>query len=420
MAHYVLDSNPFSIDREYGANRSLFPALMEEAIEVSTRELEQAVSDKENLQEFFHKWIASVAERRQQISVRMGEKDAPQFGKRRDLAEKPIPFSYTVLHREDPKTDDPSLVNSYNACNQKILKTFREHLKTLPPDSKRLSYSDQSLGRTASFEWEIFDQKDLIKNGWLKAPRKEVHEFLSAQPEKIWEEPVIEKLRLLKEKRPEVYFRDHMHEWIKMMHAGYPSSKSEGQSERTQIGQESSKNLRNLYLLGTARLEIDGRPSTLTRYFTWLYKNPQEDPLERMEKCSKVFLFHTDITQIQENLKDIAKLFERAMQWNRQDHSISDLKQRVALFRYEFAHVMPYCRGGGSIGECLEAALYRWHGFKDFRPNPKVELEAFGALTLAEFWESYNSIVSLEGESPSETKEEKKDQTPSKGSSENV
>lgn len=63
----------------------------------------------------------------------------------------------------------------------------------------------------------------------------------------------------------------------------------------------------------TLRSEIDGKMYALSHYITWMYRDFREDPVEHMTERSGIAILHQDEFLIEPTLKDIAKLFEKAI-----------------------------------------------------------------------------------------------------------
>jgi hypothetical protein len=156
-------------------------------------------------------------------------------------------------------------------------------------------------------------------------------------------------------------------------------------------------NLKSMYVLATNRLEVDGKLYAMSQYLTWMYCDYSEDPVDRMVKHSKVMVIHQDTFLIETTVKNIAKIFKESVLWNRDKDSLADLKNKVALLRYEFAHSMPFVRGSAAIAEWLEAAIYHHHGFTEFRHSKTslTDLEALTSLTLEDFMKRYESTFLL-------------------------
>ena len=369
MSHSVIQ--PWSVQEEYG-NRALFPPLARKSISGAIEQLKGAVLGGRNLQEFFHEWMEALGNARHGVSVKVGEKNAALFGRRRDSEREDFDdFSYTVFYREG------DLSNLYNKCNKQIITRLGEFSKMIL--NNKLIHHDR-FGCESSFSLEILNREAISTKKWNVKPLSEVRAFFQKQGKEFLERSKVENLQAIHNACPELYERDLMCEYISM-------------SKETSLQLDPDEKLELFHLLGTAYLKVEEKVYPLSRYLTWGYFDPERHPSDRMVERSKVLVIHTPLLQIKENLQLIARLFERAMLWKKEGHIPADLIGRVALLRYAFAHVMPFLRGGGSIGEWMEEAIYRCHGFEEFRFNDTVELEAFGCLTFGEFLRKYRSIV---------------------------
>ena len=82
--------------------------------------------------------------------------------------------------------------------------------------------------------------------------------------------------------------------------------------------------------------------------------------------------------------------------WNKETDSLKELKNRVALIRFTYAHCMPSARGDGAIGDWLELALYRFHGFRKTEYNSE-RLPCFEPLvSLSHYLKRYDEIIRVE------------------------
>jgi hypothetical protein len=177
-------------------------------------------------------------------------------------------------------------------------------------------------------------------------------------------------------------------------------SKSYPSPTRDQNGKIKAGNLKNLkshFALATVRLEINSKLFSLSRYLTWMYVDEATDPVERMLQNSVVRIIHQDNFLIDDTLQAIAELFEKAVRWDNKTESLDELKRKVALFRFTYAHCMPCCRGDGAIGDWLELALYRFHGFvnTEYNHDKLACFETLSSLSLSRYLKRYNSIIDV-------------------------
>lgn len=119
-----------------------------------------------------------------------------------------------------------------------------------------------------------------------------------------------------------------------------------------------------------------------------------------MVQCSTMLLIHQDPFLVEETLPEIAKFFADAVLWDGKE--IADLKEKIAKFRYLFAHTTPFSRGSASIAEWFEQILYQFHGFEvDYNNEVMIDLEAFSSPLWSDFIAKYPEMIRIVKESPS-------------------
>ena len=338
-------------------------------------------SEKKDLQVLFFRCLENLGALRRQIAHDHNTSSAELFGIRRE--EVAIPWVFTILD------------NQYRKYNEKLIGILLQHFKEMGLSQEYQSVKtleDKFLDRCTRFRIEIIEQSEIIKKNWC-LPLGADPEFRSnqeASEEKTSAKTVIDRniLQNLREHRPALYERQKMFVCLLNLNCAFP-----------EIPEKC--HLYPGYILGTSELEINGKMSALTQYFTWLSWDETENVIDRMERCSKIMVFHHDIFQIEETLKDVAKLFEQAALWNPTTDAMRQLKDLVGLFRYELAHAMPFIRGSAAVGEILEASLYWFHGFSSFRHSKPGDLEALTSMLLTDFMETYHGMVNLESGGPS-------------------
>ncbi|HLB53271.1 MAG TPA: hypothetical protein VJK48_06170 [Chlamydiales bacterium] len=333
-------------------------------------------SKKNDLQAFFFRCLEDLGKLRRQIAQDHQTLNAETFGKRRE--DETVPCEFTALGAQ------------YKEYNQKIIDSVHQHFLDMYLGAERQTariLQDKSLGRCSRFQIRVLEQRDIVEQKWC-IPLGVEPEFRSKK------EPVEEKIKIeaitdrrllkdLKERQPALYERERMCALLYYNNVYFPAVK----------GQTC---LYNGYILGTSELEINGKMRVLSQYLTWLSWDDQENVFDRMKRCATMVILHHDLFEIEETLKDVAKIFEQAVLWNSKEESLEELKNRVGLFRYELAHAMPFVRGSSAVGEMFEAALYWYHGFSNFRHFKPVDLEALTALLLTDYLKTYHEIVVLE------------------------
>ncbi len=131
----------------------------------------------------------------------------------------------------------------------------------------------------------------------------------------------------------------------------------------------------------------------LSEYLTWADRDFVTDPVDQMTGRSIVAILHQDLFMTETMLDDIAKIFKNIIEWN--GKKLKDLKDQIALFRYEHSHAMPFKRGSSAVAEWFERALYGAHGMKvAYNPDKSVDLEALTS-SLKEFVDNYDTMITL-------------------------
>ncbi len=382
---YIISRCPY----RFGNQQNNYLVKSEEAISSAIRQIKEGNSG--DLQKLFFFILDDLGQRRKAIAVDHKHRNSSkEFGHRRDAERGLGPYS-------SPLT---GLFGFYKDYNTLILNRFHEEIQHMSHDLKEFKekervLNDTFLGRKSSFKFQILERHErpeYVPNAQISARISGSSNLTQAD---IYDSK--SRMQAFKEKAPKLYAQDKLWTAINELKRNHPSPQradlSNGQLDY--IGD--TANLKSLYLYGTSRLEIDGKMYALSNYLTWLYCTCDTDPVERMKECSIVWVLHHDTFLIEKTLNDASKVFEQAVRWNQNDESVRSLKERVGLLRYEFAHIMPFLRGSASIGEWLETALYRYHGFLSMHHNcdKMGDLEALTALTLRQFMDCYDSTIVL-------------------------
>ena len=113
-----------------------------------------------------------------------------------------------------------------------------------------------------------------------------------------------------------------------------------------------------------------------------------------MAKGADVIIIHQSSDLSTDAIRDLSRLFERAILWTGDEAS---LIQTVGRLRHKFSHSILFNRGSAAIAEWVETAIYRYHGFEnfDYNKDKMVDLEALTAPDLEHFLENYPSMINL-------------------------
>ena len=153
------------------------------------------------------------------------------------------------------------------------------------------------------------------------------------------------------------------------------------------------------YVLTTVGLQInEKRNLPLGGHLTWMQVDGLKDPIEDMRGRSITFVMHQDVYLINETMKEIAKMFEACILWDKGKQTIRELKDRVAMFRFVYAYCMPNYRGDGAIGDWMEILIYRFHDFPGAHHNSETLpcFEPLSALTFEQYQERYGPTIEIE------------------------
>lgn len=412
MSNYIVNRNP----AQYGGNQSLFYERSEQSISSVLQKIRAAVSEKTDLTKLFHQILAECGAARQQLARDSHTDRAENFGKRRDS--EPMDFLRTTTWLE----------GAYHDYGQTLMERFHAEMKPMKRDlnaytSKVRSVEETCLNRHSQFQFEIFEGADLNERRWTLIPdladireqfkrvqidTAEIDAFLQTLPPGGDESSIQFKkstLQEFKKKAPEEWQRLLMFSSLLKINQIYPSPQKMIRHDGSVQFQGDLQNNKSHYVVATVQIEIDGKLVQLSQYMTWLYRDFKNDTVDRMRSCSKIYMIHQDPLLIDATLQEISRLFEKAVQWDSKTSTVQDLMGRIALFRYVFAHAMPFYRGSAAIAEWIETALYRFHGMEGFRynSNKSVDLEALTALRLSTFIDNYKHMVAF-GPQSSEVK----------------
>jgi len=367
----------------YGGQQEDYLRLAEETISSGVTQLK---ANKKDPEEFFYDILQYFRTQRQAIATKHGHKEAQLFGKcRTEKAECTGCVMHTALGY--PYAEYNHIMMSFL---YKIVSQMKHDLRSF--QETQTSCEEEAWGRKVKIDIEILQKPEIDK---LTAPiEEELRKTLDTT------KPLNEIIRdldlmlLLKKQRPDLYKKLILNMVLTELVATYPSPKIVSWEEHKYDG--NSDNFKNIYILATLRIEINGKFYATSKYLTWTYTNYVTDPAIRMRNCATIFIIHQDTFLIDETLREIAKIFAQAVKWNRTTESLKELKNRVSLMRFLYSHCMPSARGDGAIGDWLELMLYRYHGFNDTHFNSR-RLPCFETLcsTPSRYLSEYDGIITI-------------------------
>lgn len=142
-------------------------------------------------------------------------------------------------------------------------------------------------------------------------------------------------------------------------------------------------------ILVTVRYKRHDAEYPLTRYLTRISLPVEETDLDIPIST----LIHTEPLFIPQILNEIAKLFKKAVEWDKQ--APQELLNLIGQINYLFSHAMPFQRGSAAIGEWIEQSLFRYHGYDvAYHSDVNINMEAL-ISSLNEFMEKYPSMLDL-------------------------
>jgi hypothetical protein len=400
------NSNMSLYPHEYGSNQTTYLKKSEEAVQNGVKSVREALDGKKDLQKLFFSLLDSFAKTSHELASSLRINDARTFGYKR-LDDK-SDVRYTVLSK------------GYEVYNSKIIKFMQKILKgSIPlkedPSQKTFIKEEQCLGRKCSFEINLITQKDLLEKQWDKLDHpqaaevkkqstyvdKKVNEnhFPPKEEDQIAINEFNQLMLSIKNDHPEVYQHAKMSFLLRAITNKFPALEIRLVKGKTTTI-EHPMNRMNIFIMGTTKIEINNKMHTLSEMITWTYQTHESDSVERM-KHSTVFIIHQDRFLIEETLKEVAPLFEKALMWDKKVAPLKVLKGQVALIRYLFSHAMRYLKGSESIGEWLEKVIYSTHGFTCHPvTNTSADMEAF----VAPLWSKFRNDIydtTIELSSPS-------------------
>ncbi len=377
---------------KYGSQQEDYLARAEAAINEAVSTIRAGRSSETPLTEVF----STVKDRfwaiRHQIAVDHSTNNAELFGTYRASKEAPP----TELGYVTPLTALDFPYREYNEIFMKQLQEVMDPMKrTLRTfEQREIRTEETALGRKCAFSVSVLEGRELSDLKLIYYPSDdEIHSVLDTEKSAEEVKTDFDLMKELKAKGPKLYERFSMPANLGHLITTYPSPKTfpDGSYEGN------LDHLKNLFAMCTLRLEIDGKLYALSRYLTWLYQDYQTDPVERMAKRSIGIIVHQDPFLIEATLQEIAKVFEKAILWDRATDSLQELKNRVALLRFLYAHCMPCVRGDGAVGDWLELAIYRYHGFIHTHHNSSTLpcFEPLASLRLSHYLGRYDRTITV-------------------------
>ena len=375
MSTYIIERDP----TRFGGQQQAFVEASNAIVKNATDLFRNASLSNQDLIQLFFSTLGFFGASRNSIAVSHETDSAEDFGVRRDRKEDFIPSAETCLG------------GPYSEYNERLLSVIQKQLKTMEYDKADFKQTksqvsfDPCLGRRSMMDYTIITPE--LKN-WEKVTFtdedyeriREISEVPRALEDDRYDRYVQllgnkDAMQKLREKSPEDYRRLKLFACFLWLRKEYPMARKSD------------------WIHVTVRSLVNGKMQDLSEYLTWVYRDFENDPVDQMTGRSIVAILHQDPFLIETMLDDMAKIFKNAIEWN--GKNLKDLKDQVALFRYELSHAMPFNRGGSAVAEWFERALYATHGMKvTYNPKKMVDLEALTS-TLKEFVDNYDTMITL-------------------------
>ncbi len=366
-SNYVFNRDPGL----YGNNQGYYLGEVSRVVGEAVYTVKQGIESRVSLTELFFAVLERFGHERKAIAIKTGSINAESFGLRRDGEEG---FGKNAMNCT-------ILIEKYEEYGVKMCTLLQNILTEMPHDFKSFKNTScykESIccGRKSSFELEVLDKKP-VDELWVKPPSPE--RLGEICPENVG---LKGKMELLKHREPAVYTQTKMHLFLKAINQAFLYTNSE-------------YNLKSHWVLAKSRCEIDGKMYALSQYLTYMCFTDSTDPVKRMTGRSKVTIIHQDPFLIESTLKEISKIFEKAVRWDSKTEELSVLKERVGLFRYLFAQSTPFNRGSAAIGEWFQDVIYNFHGYTAVQSftDKAWDLEALTARSLGDFMGVYNELT---------------------------
>ncbi len=383
---YILERDPLF----YGGRQEEYLALSEQAIASSVNLISDEIINKTALHIIYHKVVSTLQNARHEIALQHQPEKAHLFGIRRDNPK---------IHQGPFTTPITGLFAQYEEYNKKYIERLIKILAKIPHDLKTFHKTssvvhEKVMGKKCSFQVELISLEESDKRKYSKIlSQQEFHEALGISdksPQEILND--YELMERLKLEQKDLYDRIILTDILFHIASVFPSPSLKGRVDEESVFRFEKK---NIYVLGTLRLELEpNRMVCIARQLTWMYQDWQQDPVDRMREHSVNYVIHQDPFLIERTQNACSQIFADILAWD-STKPLDSLKDNIALLRFVYGNSMPCCRGDGAIGDWLELALYRYHGFEDTKHNgnrlPCFEL--LSTTALSQYLQDYKETI---------------------------
>jgi hypothetical protein len=372
----------------FGGQQNDYLKRARDIIAKAEKKIHKAVENKEDLRSLFSNILDMMAEERKLIAIDHQTKRADEFGLKRDQNQRAATVC-TIFN------------GRYREYGQRILDRVETILKSgiLYSDDadacegrffkhKRYTFKSRAFSHSSSIELELSEAEDIQE--WFHLPLDKllpnwfpIKLCLKSHYTPKEEIELSSAIRRLIRENPQQHQKLKRGYDLQTVWHFFPRGTAQNYAE----WMENLIRQKAVLVEATIFFEINGKMQPIYEYLTWLH------PEEKMRIAMPIVL-HQSQYIIEETLSHIAADFERIVHWDRAD--LAELKQMMALFRYEMA-CMPFHRGSAAITEWFEAALYNYHKVHyEFDTDRLADLETYCNPFFSEFFQAYDSMYTLQ------------------------
>lgn len=387
LSNYLIQKSPMF----YGGKQDEYSKMAEQAIASSVNLISEEITSGTELFKIYDKVTSFLQNARHEIALKHQPEKAHLFGIRRYDAK---------VHQESYAPPMTGLYSPYEEYNTKYIERLTHILARIPHtlrsfEKTSISTHEIIMGKNCSFEVELLDLDQLSKRKYTAIPsEQDLQKALGIKNKSALE--IIKDYDLmnrLKIEEKDLYNRIGINPILCHINTVFPTPLDT--RPVTNLFQRHER--KNIYVLGTLRLEIEPKKMVcLTKHLTWMYQDYVQDPVSRMKEHSVDFVIHQDPFLIERTQNACGQIFADILKW---DHSKSmdSLKDNIALLRFIYGNSMPCSRGDGAIGDWLELALYRHHGFIDTKhSNDRLPcFELLSTTNLSQYLQTYKDTTTV-------------------------
>jgi len=342
----------------YGQHsEAIFSTHKNIAVAEAASAINAAQQDPEKLQGLFQRVLDQLSSARKRTAIESGSEDLHLFGRDRKYNASDFDLTYTFLTER--------YENASKQLTTKIQSILGESIPTIGKlPKKEFKVKSRFNDRATSIEVNLYTVADVQKKKWDDPGHDDTEKAAAYErsklspedkrniqklnginfPETPEEETLAQKhysvRKEIKNKFPNCYEHARMSNILQKFEKSYPELGDVLLTEQ-EIDQmeRSGESLNVIYVLTKVRCEINKKMYCLTQYLTRTYQDGRTDPVEQMRGVPVVALHH-DRFLIQDTLKEIETIFQRAVLWNKETQDLKELTDDIGTMTYLFAHCM--------------------------------------------------------------------------------